>query len=355
MPESTIEKGIVNILMKRYNGISGLKGIAILIVIFVHVMVNGNYYINGFVNKDTALELGVIVQLFFMVSAFGMCCGYYDKVKSNNINLNEFYGKRYKKIFPFFALIVLAEVIFSGITKKVLTEAFLDMTLMFGFLPKGNIEVVGVGWTLGVIFAFYILFPFFVFLIWNKRRAWIVFGLCMIMRFGCGAYFMNDGSVVMVNLLLWSTQFIAGGLVFLYKDVLTEKLQNKRLLSGAILLILIGVLISNSLYMKNDGMNKILILCIFSMLIIYAISNKSFVLENKVIQIIGKYCLEVYLAHMMVFRVIEKLSIHKMIGNQIISFIVVYMLTVVVTLIFSIIANYVIDRIGKVFNGRINA
>lgn len=341
--------------MKRYNGISGLKGIAILVVIFVHVMVNGNYYINSFINKDSVLELGVIVQLFFMVSAFGMCCGYYDKVKNNEVNLNGFYGKRYKKILPFFALIVLAEVVFSGITKKVLTEAFLDLTLVFGFLPRGNIEVVGVGWTLGVIFAFYILFPFFVFLIWNKRRAWAVFLLCLIMRLGCGEYFVNDGSVVMVNLLLWSTQFIAGGLVFLYKDILTEKLQNKRWLSGTILLILIGALVSNSIYMKNEGANNLLILCTFSMLMIYAISNKSFILENKFIQLIGKYCLEIYLAHMMIFRVIEKLSVYKMIGNQIISFVVIYSITVAGTLIFSMVVNYVTNRIGKFFNERINA
>lgn len=341
--------------MKRYDGITGLKGIAILLIIFMHVAINGNYNINGFVVNNVILQLGFMVQLFFMLSAFGMCCGYYDKIKNNEISLNVFYGKRYKKIFPFFAIIVLVEVLFSGITKKVLTEAFLDLTLVFGFLPKGNIEVVGVGWTLGVIFAFYILFPFFVFLIWNKRRAWMVFLVCLIVRFACGNYFINDGSTVMVNIMLWSTQFVAGGLVYLYKDTLVEKLKNRKILQRIILLLLIGVMVVNFIYLKNEIINSALVFVIFIMLIIYAISNNSFLLENKLIQIIGKYCLEVYLSHMMIFRVIEKLPINNIIGNNIILLVIIYVITVVGTLIFSIIANHIIDRIGKFLNERINA
>lgn len=340
--------------MKRYNGITGLKGIAILAIVFLHVVVNGNYNINSIINEETVLQLANMVKLFFMLSSFGMCCGYYEKIKNNNINLNEFYGKRYKKILPFFALIVLAEVIFSGMTKKVFIEAFLDLTLMFGFLPKGNIEVVGVGWTLGVIFAFYVLFPFFVFLLWNKKRAWFVFGVALIMKFGCGKFFVNGDSIVMVNLLLWSVQFITGGLIFLYKDIVLDKLKNK-IMQGAIILLSVGGLIVNGLYLQSNMIAEILLLLLFGMFIIYAISNKSFLLENKFIQIIGKYCLEIYLAHMMIFRVIEKLAIHKMIGNHMISLVAVYIITIAGTLLFSIVAHYVTNRIGKFFYERINA
>lgn len=46
------------------------------------------------------------------------------------------------------------------------------MTLCQGLLPNMRIEVIGVSWTLAVIFVFYMLFPFFCFLIGNKKRAW---------------------------------------------------------------------------------------------------------------------------------------------------------------------------------------
>ena len=54
---------------------------------------------------------------------------------------------------------------------EALYEGFADLTLMFGFLPNaGNISVIGVGWFLGLIFVFYICFPFYCVLIQNKRE-----------------------------------------------------------------------------------------------------------------------------------------------------------------------------------------
>ena len=36
-----------------------------------------------------------------IISAFGMCCGYYNKIENNEISVNEFYKKRFQKILPF--------------------------------------------------------------------------------------------------------------------------------------------------------------------------------------------------------------------------------------------------------------
>lgn len=47
-------------------------------------------------------HLSSYVYLFFIISGFGMCCGYYEKIKNNEITLNNFYSKRYRKILPFF-------------------------------------------------------------------------------------------------------------------------------------------------------------------------------------------------------------------------------------------------------------
>ena len=53
--------------MKRYQGISGLKGIAILLIVLLHVGVNGNYNINDYINQNTISQLGIMVQLFFVL------------------------------------------------------------------------------------------------------------------------------------------------------------------------------------------------------------------------------------------------------------------------------------------------
>ena len=52
--------------------------------------------------------------------------------------------------------------------------------MCFNLLPNPNIEVIGVGWLLGTVFTFYMLFPFFPFLMDNKKRGWMVLLLSLV-------------------------------------------------------------------------------------------------------------------------------------------------------------------------------
>jgi peptidoglycan/LPS O-acetylase OafA/YrhL len=38
-------------------------------------------------------SLGMFVLLFMIISAFSMCCGYYDRIKNNLISPKAFYGR----------------------------------------------------------------------------------------------------------------------------------------------------------------------------------------------------------------------------------------------------------------------
>lgn len=99
-----------------------------------------------------------------MVSGFGMCCGYYQKIVNQKISVEDFYKKRYIKIWPYFALLCALDFVISP-SKESLFEVFANLTLCQGLLPNAKISVIGVSWTLAVIFVFYMLFPFFCFLI----------------------------------------------------------------------------------------------------------------------------------------------------------------------------------------------
>ena len=46
-------------------------------------------------------------------------------------------------------------------SKNALYEVVANLTLCQGLLPNMNISIIGVSWTLAVIFVFYLLFPFF--------------------------------------------------------------------------------------------------------------------------------------------------------------------------------------------------
>ena len=120
------------------------------------------------------------------------------------------------------------------------------MTLCQGLLPNAKISVIGVSWTLAVIFVFYMLFPFFCFLIGNKKRAWSVAVAALVFNWLCGIYFFDGnhienlrsvGFTSRLNIVYDAIYFIAGGLIFLYRKELAEFAAKYKVIAGAILLI----------------------------------------------------------------------------------------------------------------------
>ena len=217
---------------ERYEGIDGLKAYAILGIALMHVLANGEYELGGFVFEQLIPAFTNLVFLFMMVSGFGMCCGYYQKIIDQKISMEKFYSKRYIKIWQYFAMLCVLDFVISP-SKNSLIEVFANLTLCQGLLPNANISVIGVSWTLAVIFVFYMLFPFFCFLLGNKRRAWIVAVAALIFNFVSSSYF----NVGRKNIVYDAVYFIAGGLIFLYRKELAEFAQKHKVIAGAILLV----------------------------------------------------------------------------------------------------------------------
>ena len=216
----------------RYEGIDGLKAYAIIGIALMHVLANGEYGIGGFVFERLIPSFTNLVFLFMMVSGFGMCCGYYQKIVDQKISVEDFYKRRYIKIWPYFALLCVLDFVISP-SKESVFEVFANLTLCQGLLPNAKISVIGVSWTLAVIFVFYMLFPFFCFLIGNKKRAWGVAVVALIFNWLCSSYFSAGRG----NIVYDAIYFIAGGLVFLYRKELVEFSSKHKVIAGAILLI----------------------------------------------------------------------------------------------------------------------
>ena len=123
---------------RHYNDLDGFRAIAAIAIVVMHVHVRGEY-VHTSTWLSTAVEpLGTFVTLFFIISGFGMCCGYYDRVKNGSMDIERFYSRRIAKILPFFALLVCIDVVAEGFSPNALWEAFADVTLMFNLLPDLN-------------------------------------------------------------------------------------------------------------------------------------------------------------------------------------------------------------------------
>ncbi len=334
---------------KRYRNIDGLRAIAALCIMAMHVWTRGGYGVPWelprFVQRMTLRYLNGafadFVLLFYMIAAFSLSCGYYARIKQGEITLDAYYRRRYTRILPPLALLVGVDLIVSVISARALTgrtlaEAFTNLTLLFGFYPQGGMEIAGVGWTLGVIFGFYILFPFMVFLFWNRRRGWISLAVLCVVNVTALYFFERaGGGYTETNVMRWLCYFGVGMLLYLYREALARLLARRLWLT--IPMMLLGFLvmllpIEGGGYWWNQARSTMDFIG-FAMVMIAALGADIPLLAGRVAHYLGTRGLEIYLFHIVVLRVWRMTGVMHLFGSGIPSFLLSYLLTLGGTLL----------------------
>lgn len=252
--------------------------------------------------------------LFMIVSGFSLCCGYYERFKKGTITPNSFYKKRYARILPYFACLCLLDLVMNP-SRGAFFETFANLTLCFNLLPNPHITVIGVGWFLGVVFVFYLLFPFFVFMTDNKRRAWLSMLIALGFVWVAMLYFYTpefvDKSPGRTNFIYCAPLFLSGGIAYLYRKSICQ------------------------------WGGKYSSLCaVFTVLLTNAFLN------NRVARYISNISMEIYLAHMVIFRVIEKVHIERFISQPDMNYIVTCIIVLGGVICFAhIMKYYVLQRV----------
>ncbi len=255
--------------------------------------------------------------------------------------MEDFYSKRYIKIWPYFALLCTLDFVISP-SKNSLYEVFANLTLCQGLLPNANISVIGVSWTLAVIFVFYMLFPFFCFLLGNKKRAWGVAVAALIFNFVSSTHF-NAGRK---NIVYDAVYFIAGGLIFLYRKELADFASKHRVIAGAILLAA-----TVAYFALGSSTFTMLFFCVAAL--VYTLGCKvGRVLVNPAAKFLGGICFEIYLCHMVIYRVLEKLHLIHLFGNGLLAYIFTTVAVICGSVVFSVCAKRFLNIIETLIDNR---
>jgi len=302
----------------------------------MHVMANmavkpsDNFVTNAVIPWFTNFTL-----LFMMISAFSMCCGYYERVKSGAITPAKFYAKRYHRIWPFFAMMVMISFVMEP-SWSTFCQSFADLTMCFNLLVNPAIEVIGVGWFLGTVFVFYMLFPFFTFLLDNKRRGWMLLFLSLAFSYIAISQFNNGGGFNRVNIINSAPFFVTGGLVYLYRHIV------KRLVGEHCLVALMTCIILQVVRLAMDCGEFFYLadLVVFVAWLMYAIGSRDMILNNRLVRYLSGISMEIYLCHMMFFRVASMLHIDKIVHDNNLLYVGTCTATLLGAICFSHIVKY---------------
>lgn len=329
---------------ERYEGLNVVRAVSAIGIVLMHVRANSSFEIHGFIFDEVIDSLTNITYLFMLLSAFSMCCGYYQRIKDGTFDIEKFYIRRYLRIWPFFAILCTLELAVEH-NINALYEWFADLSLAFGMLPNANISVVGVGWFLGIIFVFYMIFPYFCYLMGNKRRAWFTFAVTIILNVLCRLYFFNGEHVVAgfmarTNFVYCSVYFAIGGLIYLYRNELRSFANRYKL----IVIIMTGIAVALYYVLSR---NDISLSVVFVLITILGISGSgmisSYVIRSRLVQFISNLSMEIYLCHMFVFRIAERIGIGRVFRNDVLNYCVIS----IMTLIGSIVVSFAFQKIWE--------
>ena len=231
-------------------------------------------------------------------------------------------------------------------------EGIADITLVYALLPNASISVLGVGWFLGIVFLFYMIFPFYCFWMRSKKNAWLTFAVCVFYNLSEQLYFLDSSHVVEgyqshTNFLFCSVFFCAGGLIYLYRNEFMVYVKKYRY--GYLLVILLMTIASFYAWPQISGLvEPFVCLIVFSLWIIYAISVESIVLNNKWVTFISGISLEIYLCHMFVYRILEKMHILYILGRGYLAYVSMVFVTLFGSICVSLLSQKGIAKIESV-------
>lgn len=323
---------------ENYSSLDGLRAFAAIGIVMMHVLANIDVK-----PSENTFTLSVVpwftdfTLLFMMISAFSMCCGYYDRIKNGTITPAKFYAKRYHRVWPFFAMMVLISFLMEP-SWSTFCQSFANLTMCFNLLPNPHIEVIGVGWFLGTVFTFYMLFPFFTYLLDTKKKGWMILMVSLVFCYIASTYFSTPDMVVnkigRENIIFSAPFFLAGGMVYLYRHNLQHWVQKHE----TIMLIVCTALTILKFMVEVDSFAILPDLIVFTVWLIYALGTKAVVLNNKIVRYLSNISMEIYLCHMMFYRLTSMLHIERLLHQRDI----IYVLTVVVTLVGAILFSDIV-------------
>lgn len=160
----------------RIDGLDALRGFAAVGILLLHTI--ALLKLHAWSELPTFFAyLSLAVPLFFAISAFSLCVGYFGKLNDRK-DIFRFFKRRYLRIAPLFyfmMLIYLIRRLYLGWGIPDAHEIIVNLLFIFSIIPGYHESMVAAGWSIGIEMAFYAVFPLCIHLSKNIRSSAIMF------------------------------------------------------------------------------------------------------------------------------------------------------------------------------------
>ena len=356
--------------------LDGIRGLAIILVIFAHFVREDfllkNFQVYGIIITKFSLMGLTGVSLFFVLSGFLITGILLDAKEKENFFRN-FYARRVLRIFPLYYMSLL--LIFSILPQIInfseqsiflkehqiwLWTYLSNFPTIAGIWNRSDQFALGHFWSLSVEEHFYLLWPFIIYLT-DIKKLKLICKIIIIISLIAGvssSLIMNDSNFLSWTTITFSGALALGALLAIYKKehgslVKLSKISRYWLLVFGILFLIIGFIPRR----YNPDLRSILAHEVswffYAGLIVYII-NLNFtnfiyrVFTNKLLLFFGKISYGIYVYHGILMPLFEKnLNVELMsegIGSPILALIVYYLVIIGALLLISWISWVLIEN-----------
>lgn len=304
---------------ERLTSVDSLRGIAILLVLAVHV--------SGFIapKSEWLTELTRLgprgVQLFYVVSAFSLFLSFAHRRSAGGFSYRAYFIRRVTRIAPMFWLAMALYLFTSGMGPNYwapdgIKPADVALTALFlnGWSPTTINSIVPGGWSVAIETTFYLVLPFCFLWIRSLRAAVIATSLALVARHILCTWVLNaqlpnfpDSQRHLPFTFAWEFWLPAQLPVFMLGIVLfflREKLQAAKVGLGIGWLAGALVVITASRYVPADAFipNSFLAGTGFALLALALFDGDARFFGNAILRKIGEVSFSIYLLHYLLMQ-----------------------------------------------------
>lgn len=343
---------------KKYQYIDSLRGIAVLLVILVHIYLvldnTTEYFEPGGLLLEVVRNGAYGVQLFFIVSAFTLMMSHYNRLEEPNKNRN-FFIRRFFRIAPMYYLAIiyftldkylqfnLADPDFSAIPlRSLLSNVFFTNAL----IPEHTNNYVPGGWSVSVEFLFYFTLPFICKKVKTFNSALVLFLITLTFAIIIDPYIKAHTYHPYFheyNFFVQLPVFPLGIMAYFYLNREQHEIK-------PVSWIFLAILVMIFCYVAMP--KNIMFSFVFVLLLIIQSKYRFRLLSNKVLASVGKVSFSMYLVHFAVIYLFNRFHFSHVIEVSgfefcLINFILMYVIVAGLTYLISSVTYRAVELPGQ--------